>query len=325
MSISGLHEIIEKKAQNVCQIVAYKNGEKVYSDCFHDYKETDSCHVASVTKSVISLLVGIAIDKGYILNVEQNVLDFFLEYKIKRGEKTIQDVKIKHLLTMQAPYKYRFEPWSKICGSEDWTVGALDFLGGKKGITGEFLYATLGSHILSGIITKTSGMNTVDFANKYLFSPLGIKEHTNFSVRKPEEHRLFIMSKEPKAAHWFADPQGVATAGFGLCLSADDIAKIGMIYLNEGMYGDERIVSSKWIKESTKPYYKCGKKFGNMSYGYMWWIIDEEKSIYAAIGDGGNVIYVNPNEKIVVGVVSTFKPRVFDRVDFIREYIEPNM
>lgn len=65
------------------------------------------------------------------------------------------------------------------------------------------------------------------------------------------------------------------------------------------------------------------ERFGNMSYGYLWWVIDEKEKIYAAIGDGGNIIYVNEKRNIIVGIVGTFKPRIFDRVQFIQEKIEP--
>lgn len=106
-------------------------------------------NVMSVTKSVIALLTGIAIDKGYIESVDQKVLDFFPKYTVKRGEKTIYDVTIRHLLTMTAPYKYRSEPWTKVCTSDDWTKAALDLLGGRSGITGEFKYSTLGIQIMS--------------------------------------------------------------------------------------------------------------------------------------------------------------------------------
>ena len=86
---------------------------------------------------------------------------------------------------------------------------------------------------------------------------------------------------------------------------------------------NKQIISSKWIEEMTKPKAVESKYFRGMDYGYLWWIIDREKNIYAAIGNSGNVIYVNPEKDIVIAVSSYFKPTVFDRVDFIREYIEP--
>lgn len=106
MNKKELHDFIKTKQPNICQISCYKDGEEVYSDEWNDYKKIDACHVMSVTKSIVALLVGVAIEKGYIQSIDQLVLDFFPEYKTKRGEKTIQKVTIKHLLTMTAPYKY---------------------------------------------------------------------------------------------------------------------------------------------------------------------------------------------------------------------------
>lgn len=323
MNKEELHKFIEEQQPNICQISCYKDSKEVYSDVWNNYKKTDTCHVMSVTKSIVALLVGIALDKGLIKSIEQPVLDFFPDYKIKRGEKKIQKVTIKHLLTMRAPYKYKYEPWTKICSSDDWTISALDFLGGRKGLIGEFKYATLGIHILTGIISKTSGLNVVDFANKYLFESIGVERHTNYFVETAEEHKHFIICKDPKKNVWFCDPKGVGAAGYGLCFSATDIAKIGQLCLNKGIHNGKQIVSTKWIEEITKSNYRCGNEFGNMSYGYLWWIIDENKHIYSAIGDGGNVIYVNSSKNIVIAITSYFKPAVFDRIDFIQKYIEP--
>ena len=323
MNKEELHRIIEDQQHNICQIVAVKNNKIVYDDNWNNYKTTDNVHIASVTKSIISILIGIAIDKGMIESVNQKVLDYFPSYVIKRGEKTIQDVTLYNLLTMTAPYKCKSEPWTKVCTSEDWTKAVLDLLGGKSGITGEFKYLSLGIHILNAIITKVSNMATLEFANKYLFEPLNIKARKEYIVRNKDEHIDFVTSKFPKENAWFCDNKGIVTAGFGLCLSAEDLSKIGQMSLNKGIYNNKQIVSSKWIEQMTTPYIKCDEKFAFMQYGYLWWIIDEKKNIYSAIGDSGNVIYVNTEKNIVITVTSTFKPLVFDRVQFIQKHIEP--
>ena len=93
--------------------------------------------------------------------------------------------------------------------------------------------------------------------------------------------------------------------------------------LNKGVFDGKRIVSAHWIEEMTSPRIVESDRFRGMEYGYLWWIIDREKNIYAAIGNSGNVIYVNPEKDIVVAVASYFKPTIFDRVDFIQQYIEP--
>ena len=318
-----LHSHIAERQPNICQIVALKDGETRYSDCWNGYAPNDAVHVMSVTKSIVSLLIGIALDQGRIESVQQRVLDFFPDYAVKRGEKTIQSVTIEHLLTMTAPYKYRSEPWTKICTSENWTTATLDILGGKAGLTGEFRYSTLGIHILTGILAKVSGMTTVDYANKYLFAPIGVTPHRNYMAVTAEEHKAFTLSKEPKEHIWFADPQGVGTAGYGLCLSAEDMAKIGRLCLARGVYDGKRIVGAQWIADSTKPRYQCDASLAHMGYGYLWWTPNVEKSAYAALGNSGNVIYVDPAKNTVITVTGTFKPNIFDRVPFIQQYIEP--
>lgn len=320
---AGLRSLVETDHANICEIVAVKNGETVYEDTWHGFAPTDALNVMSVTKSVVSLLIGIAVDRGMIDGVEQNVLDFFPEYVVRRGERTIRQVRIRHLLTMTAPYKYRSEPWAKICASPDWTRAALDILGGRNGITGEFKYSTLGVQILSGILTNASGMPVVEFANRCLFEPLGIPRHRNASVHDREEQYGFLMSKAPQGDVWMADPKGANTAGWGVCLSARDMARIGQMCLQNGSFEGRRIVSSEWVGAMTEPRIACGQRFGNMSYGYLWWIVDGESPTYAAVGDGGNVIYANPDADVVVAITATFKPRVFDRIQFIQEHVEP--
>ena len=323
MNQEELHDLIAKQQPNVCQIVAYKAGEKVYSDCWNDYKSDDCTHIMSATKSIIALLIGIAQDKRQIRSIDDKVLNYFPDYKVKRGEKTIYDVTIRHLLTMRAPYKCKGDPWTKVCSSDNWTYVSLDFLGGRKGLTDEFNYQTVCLHILSGILYRATNMKTVEYANRYLFEPLGIKPHINFEAKTAEEHKQFTISKTPKGSIWFSDPDGLGTPGYGLCMSAEDMAKIGLICLNKGIYDGKQIVSASWIEEMMTPRTVESDHFRGMDYGYLWWIIDREKNIYAAIGNSGNVIYVNPEKNIVVAVASYFKPTVFDRVDFIREYMEP--
>lgn len=326
MTKSELHQMIADSTgseSNICQIYAIKNGVPVYDDCWHEYKTSDAVNVMSVTKSVMALLIGIAIDKGYIRSVNQKVIDFFPDYTVKRVEKTIYKVTLRHLLTMTAPYKYRSEPWTKVCTSEDWTKAALDLLGGRNGITGEFKYATLGIQILSGVIQNASGMKCIDFANHYLFAPLGIPEHTIHGASDKDDQFDFLMNKAPKKNEWYSDPKDTVTAGWGLCLSAEDMAKIGVLILNSGEYDNKRIISTNWIEEMTAQRIALGERFGNMHYGYLWYRPHKDKQIVAAIGDGGNVIYVNIEQNISIGVTGTFKPRVFDRIEFIEKIILP--
>ena len=323
INLSELHSYVADSQSNICQMTVIQNGETIVNDTWNGYKADDTVHTMSVTKSIVSLLVGIALERGLIGSIDDFVLDYFPDYKIKRGEKTIQKVTLKNLLTMTAPYKYKSEPWSKICAQEDWSIAALDFLGGRRGITGEFQYSTLGIHILTGIIAVVSKMTTVDFANKYLFEPLTIAPRKIYVAPDAEAHKDFTVGKTPKGNIWFSDPMGVGAAGYGLCLSAEEMSKIGLLCLQKGVFYNKRIVSEKWMEESTKVRLRCNEKFRDMMYGYLWWIIDENEGSYAAIGNSGNVIYINPQKELAVAVSGYFKPTVFDRIDFIKEQIEP--
>ena len=326
MNKEELHRLISCSTGNecnICQIYAIKNGETIYDDCWHGFQTADAMNVNSVTKGVMALLAGIALDKGYIGSLDQKVMDFFPDYTVKRGEKTIYDVTIRHLLTMTAPYKGKSEPWKKVCTSQNFTYAILDFLGGRNGITGEFRYATLGIQILAGIIEKATGEKCIDFANRNLFKPLGLPERIPHRESPKEDQFDFFMNKNPRRYGWYSDPQGSVTAGWGLCMSALDMAVIGAMVSNYGQYGGSRIISEEYVRDMIAPHLKLGERFGHMNYGYLWYKPYDDKDVYAAIGDSGNIIYVNMEKKISVGITGTFKPRIFDRVEFIEKKVLP--
>jgi len=316
--IIGLETIIAADYNNIAGIVVQKKGEVVYERYFDGYTSVDAVHVMSVTKSIVAALIGIAIDQGYIQSPDQNVLDFFPAYKLKRGEQTIKQVTIKNMLTMTAPYKYKSEPYTKVYSSDDWTKSALDLLGGKSGITGEFKYSTVGTQILCGVIVNSTGRSLLDFAAEYLFTPLGITIPGNTIIRNKEEHLAFLYSRS--VGGWVVDPKGVNTGGWGLCLTPRDMAKIGQLYLNGGSYEGRQILSRKWIEECTK----VRSRWGDFLYGYLWWITDSEGDrCYAAIGDGGNFIFVNPEKSIVVAIASRFVPNFKIQTTLITSDIIP--
>ena len=324
MTKNELHKLVSNSKgneSNICQIYAFKNGEVIFDECFKDNDSDTPININSVTKGVMALLTGIAIDRGYIKSVNQKVMDFFPDYIPKRGEKTIYEVTIKHLLTMTAPYKGRSEPWKKVCTSEDWTRAVLDNLGGRNGITGEFRYATLGIQILSGIIENAIHGKLIDFANEFLFLPLGIPKHDLHGDSSKEDQFAFFMNKTPRRHEWYSDPKDVVTAGWGLCLSAKDEAKLGELVLNDGVYQGKQIISNEWIKQMLTPRQKLGMMFGYMEYGYLWYKPYKDKEVYAAIGDSGNIIYINKEKNVSVGITGTFKPRIFDRVEFIEKHL----
>ncbi len=316
-----LNNYKSKNNLNILQVVAYKDNKLEIEAYRNNFKRTDTMNVMSVTKSVTAILLGIAIDKGYIKSVDEKIMDYFTDYIPKRGEKTIYDVTIRHIITMTAPFKGKSEPWTKVFTSDDWTYKVLDFLGGKSGITNEFRYYTLGVQIIFGIIQKATNMNVLDFANEYLFKPLDIEPRTDANCHNKEEQMNYIQMKENHGTVWFLGPKNNPTAGWGLSLSAYEMAQIGLMVLNNGVYKNKRIVSSNWISEMTKVQVAQDISQGEYAYGYFWWMPKRNNDITCAIGDGGNVIYVDRINNIVVSVTCYFKPLIFDRLVYIEKNI----
>lgn len=221
----NLEQLIKTEYGNIAGIVIQKNGEPVYESYFNGCTDQKRVHIFSVTKSIISLLIGMAIGKGYIQSVSRKVLEFFPDYTIRQREHTIQHITLEHLLTMTAPYKYRYAPYTKYFSSPDWVVSALNQLGGRDPI-GEFRYAPLiGPDILTGIIARASSMSVSAFAEKYLFEPLGISTPPNITFHNIEEQTAFYNA--PYSNCWVCDSMGNNTAGWGLTLSARDMTKLG--------------------------------------------------------------------------------------------------
>lgn len=317
--VTAFEHLIKNEYCNTAGMIVLKEGKVQYENYFDGCTAQSRLHVYSVTKSIISILIGIAIDKGYIESVSQKVLDFFPDYTVKKRKKTIQNITIENMLTMTAPYKYRSAPYIRYFTSNDWVTFGLDFLGGR-GKIGDFRYAPLiGPDILSGILMKTTGQSVLDFAREHLFGPLGITVERNIIFQSKEEQ--FAFNKAKDISGWVSDPAGINTAGWGLTLSPSDMAKIGQLYLDGGIWDGKQIVSPAWIEDSTREHSRWKEE--NLSYGYLWWLVDDKDKSYAAMGDGGNVIYVNSSKNMVIAMAAMFIPKAKDRIELIKNYIEP--
>ncbi|MDO5294439.1 MAG: serine hydrolase [bacterium] len=314
---SRMERVIHGSYKNMTGLLVRKNGKTVYENYYNGCLAINKIHVASVTKSIISALFGIAMDQGYIKSVDQKVLEFFPDYTVLNGEYTIQKITIRDMLTMTAPYKYKTEPYAKVLSGDHWIQEALNLLGGK-GKIGEFTYsAMIGVHILSGILVKATGKPVLEFARHNLFQPLGIEIKETICLCSEEANMEFLKATDKNG--WVADPEGIHTAGWGLTLSPTDMAKIGELYLNEGIVNGRTLLSKDWISKSTT----VQSKWGKLLYGYLWWVIDEKEHSYAALGQGGNVIYVNQKKQLVVAITSLYKENAQDRMVLIKDYIEP--
>lgn len=232
--IRELEQKISTDYGNTTGVAVLKEGKLVYEKYFKGCTRESQVHVYSVTKSIISILIGIAVDRGYIQSVDQKVLDFFPGYIVRKRENTIQNITVKDMLTMTAPYKYRFfAPYVKYFTSEDWVKFSLDLLGGR-GKIGTFRYAPLiGPDIFSGILVKATGQSVFEFADENLFSPLEIHVDGDLMFKSKEEQLAFNESIDTSG--WVRDSLGIHTAGWGLTLSPMDMVKIGQLYLNKGI------------------------------------------------------------------------------------------
>jgi CubicO group peptidase (beta-lactamase class C family) len=239
-----------------------------------------STNVKSVSKSIISLLVGIAIDRGHLQGVQQPIGEFFADYFKRRPNPEKESITIQDLLTMRAGLastsRRNYGRWVL---SDNWVEYALGRpLVERPG--GEMVYSTGSSHLLSVILTRATGMSTREFADRYLFQPLGIR-----------------------LGGWDRDPQGYYFGGNNMALSPAALLKIGTMVMNQGVYKSRQIVSRAWIAESMRIYTRS--HFNPYDYGYGWWQRElNGHSVQFAWGNGGQYILMLPSLKTVVAIAS---------------------
>lgn len=312
--LTQLGPIIASDYGNINGIVVVRNGAIAYEGYYNGYGPDDTHHIASVTKSILSTLIGIAIDAGYIRHADQKVMDFLPDYEPDAASNSlIREITIRHLLTMTAPYSFEdwHEPLDKMCMQADWVRYTLDMLG-CGGHIGDFKYSTAGAHLLSAILTRSTGKSARAFANEYLFKPIGMREIPHYDMESFGFDDLFGQ----KVKGWVHDPNQISTGGWGLTLTPRDMARFGLLYLNQGRWNRHQIVPETWVKESTA--------MNANHYGYLWWLREEDGIMaYSAMGDGGNVICCLPDKDLVVAIASEFMMNPRDRWDMIKEYILP--
>ena len=322
-----IRQVIESEYSNTLGVVVYKSGEIILEEYFSGADRNESVHTFSMVKSVVALLVGIAIDKGFIKGVDQKVLDFFPDYQLKRNQEQLREVTIENFLTMTVPYKFKSEPWTKVCTSQDWGLKVMEMIGGKKQIGEEFHYSTLGIQVLSNVITVATGMSLKEFAEKYLFEPLGITDVPNANVVDRASQEAFNKTRNNRG--WVKDPSGLHTTGWGLSLTTDEFSRIGVMVLNKGMYNGQRILSEEYIEQML-----LEKEDG---YGYLWWIYPKNKTIkimrkeyntgkydsFCANGVGGSLMAVVPQLDAVICMTCSLIYNPKARMALINEHIIP--
>lgn len=316
---TDLEQMIKSQYQNINGIVIARKGYIVFERYFNGSGSLDAQHVASVTKSFTSALIGIAIEAGYIKSVDQKVLDFFPEYVPGAGDIQKRTITIRHLLTMTAPFPFSWksesgsahEPLDRLRRQRDWVTYILNLLG-QNGQPGCFQYYTAGTHLLSAIITRTTGKCAREFANEFLFQPIGIQEIPDPAMKSFGLEDVF--GKNVKG--WIKDPNGNTAGGWGLTMTPRDMARFGFLYLNRGIWDDKQIIPGTWIDESTA--------MNSNKYGYLWWLREEGSTFaYSALGSGGNVICCIPGKDLVVAIASKIISKPRDRWPLFEKCIIP--
>ena len=276
-------EFIRNRLPDAFSLLVVKNGYLVFEKYYSWGSPEKYAVVHSVTKSVTSALIGIALDKGYLNSVDQKLTEFFHEYITDDLDPRKKKISLRHLLTMSAGF--RWNDWGPSMRfwytSSNWAKFAIQ-LPQEKNPGDVFNYNSSASHLLSIILSKSTKTSTLDFAKRNLFEPLGIQ-----------------------SAYWHQDPQEYYIGGFGLGLSARDLAKIGFLYLNNGYWNDQSIVSEYWVKESTRQRMFAHEMYGPTYYGYQWWIKEVDGCFsYRAWGRRGQFIVVIPKLDMVIVVTS---------------------
>jgi len=312
-------------------ITVIRNEHIIADFYFNPLFQKDEKHVInSCTKSIVSALIGIAIDKGYIKDVNVPILSIFEDIEIKQADERLKKMTLKDLLSMrtgwhsQDSFLYQWKGLFKMQATDDWVAHILN-LPFETNPNTRFDYSNIASFLLSAIIEKTTGTDALSFAKRELFTPLGITD---------------IL--------WEQNPNGIYIGFARMWLKPNDLAKIGLLFLQKGKWENRQIVSESWVEESIKAHsfpkqyryiYKENGKidygksggtwvFTNLirpisdGYGYQWWL--DESGMFSAIGVGGQYLVVVPKERLIVVVTSKLKGKdSFFPVTLIKRYILP--
>ena len=260
-------------------------GELVFEEYYNGADSQRPANMKSASKSVISALIGIAIDEGHIKSVEDPITKYFPEYIFNQTDPDKQLITIENLLTMQSGLETTSNRnYGKWVLSENWVEFVLNQpLVAKPGT--RMLYSTGSTHLLSAILTRASGINTKEFAQKHLASQLG-----------------YSMS------YWSRDPQGIYFGGNDMEMTPRQMLAFGELYLNKGVHEGRQIIPTNWVKESYRPHVLSPRGQGRY-YGYGWWLRDLAGMLVpVAWGYGGQLIFVVEPMDLVVVATSDSTP-----------------
>jgi len=306
-------DILSGNDRNIHSILLIKNGKLILEEYFYGYNRDKLHFLASVSKSITSVLIGISIDQNLAADVGTKAYELFSKYKSTKWIHQKYPITLQQMLTMAAgldwdAMKYsRRDPRHTTHQMYD-SGDPIEFVLERNLIEapGEKFYYNSGLTILlGGIVKNTTGLYIDEFARQYLFTSLGISEY-----------------------HWDKFPDGSIQTDGGLHLRPRDMAKIGYMMLKDGKWKDKQIVSKEWVEESTKNHIDAR----GMGYGYQWWIgkttINRQKiKVLFASGHGGQKIFIIPKLDLVVVFTSkVFNPKGHSGPEgFLLKYIIPSI
>ena len=279
--LADMLEQLDDAHANLYSVLIVRSGALVTEYYAHPYTAETATHVQSITKSVIGMLVGRAIQAGEIRSADETLVSFFPGRVNANNSPEKESITLRHLLSMSSGLDCRefSADGPKMEQSNAWVQFMLDLpvasTPGKK-----FNYCNGSAHLLSAIIEKSTGMSAREYANAELFGPLGIPEVS--------------------AEDWGADPKGYSTGGYGLHLRPVDLAKLGLLSLQDGVWDGERLLPEGWVAQSTT---QQVKKDDGAGYGYMWTVYPKQGR-YSALGLGGQQIHVYPAKNLIIMVTA---------------------
>jgi CubicO group peptidase (beta-lactamase class C family) len=274
---------VAKELPRLHSLLVSRRGTLVLERYFNGTRATRPANVKSASKSIISALVGIAVDRQLIPSVDTPIATYFPSLG-KDPDRRKREITVEDLLTMRAGLEstsnQNYGAWVQ---SRNWVQYALT----RRMLDdpGEVMdYSTGNTHLLSAILTQVTKTNTWQFVNDALARPLG-----------------FTLPR------WPQDPQGIYFGGNDMLLTPRQMVAFGELYLNKGRVDGKTVVPESWIERSFVP--RGRSRFNGNSYGYGWWMRDfGDHRAYYAWGFGGQYIFVVPDLDLVV--VTTSSPTV---------------
>ena len=266
-------------------LLVQHNGELVFEKYYNGASAGRPANMKSASKSVISALVGIAIEEGFIESVDSDLQEFFPEYLEGEEYAEKRAITVENLLTMQSGLETTSNRnYGRWVASRDWVKFAIDQpLVAQPGA--RMLYSTGSTHLLSAILTRATGMDAKQFAQEYLTHPMG-----------------YSMS------YWSQDPQGIYFGGNDMEMTPRQMLAFGAMYLNDGRHGEIQVVPREWIDASHQPRARSPRGQGRY-YGYGWWLRDlAGMQVPVAWGYGGQLIFVVEELDLVVVATSDSNP-----------------